>query len=162
MIMPVSEGSCNMTMEGAYCPEHGLTKCEGMYEDDSIPRVDVRGIGNLINDIPAGNKLINPIQPRKHNALSPLTPGDSSSMPPVAHVDLTRDTLSPLTPGDVRPHSPVAHVDLTSSPDNVEEGTDDPINYNAAITGSYYEGKETDIQEGDALLARIKSLALLR
>jgi hypothetical protein len=24
MIMPVSEGSCNMTMEGSYCPEHGL------------------------------------------------------------------------------------------------------------------------------------------
>ena len=42
------------------------------------------------------------------------------------------------------------------------EGVDDPINYNAAMTGSYYEGKETEIQEGDALLARIKSLALLR
>jgi hypothetical protein len=69
----VSEGSCNMTMEGEYCPEHGLMECGSMYE-----------------------------------------------------------------------------------------GTDDPINYNAAITGSYYEGKETDIQEGDALLARIKSLALLR
>jgi len=39
---------------------------------------------------------------------------------------------------------------------------DDPINSNSAMTGSYYEGKETDIQEGDALLARIKSLALLR
>jgi hypothetical protein len=42
------------------------------------------------------------------------------------------------------------------------EGVDDPINYSAAMTGSYYEGKETEIQEGDALLARIKSLALLR
>jgi hypothetical protein len=69
----VTEGSCNMTMEGDYCPEHGLAECGGMYE-----------------------------------------------------------------------------------------GTDDPINSNSAMTGSYYEGKETDIQEGDALLARIKSLALLR
>jgi len=34
---------------------------------------------------------------------------------------------------------------------------DDAINYNAAITGSYYESKE-----GDAVLARIKSLALLK
>ena len=34
---------------------------------------------------------------------------------------------------------------------------DDAINYNAAVTGSYYESKE-----GDAVLARIKSLALLR
>ena len=30
---PVSEGSCNMTMEGSYCPEHGLAECGGMYED---------------------------------------------------------------------------------------------------------------------------------
>ena len=34
---------------------------------------------------------------------------------------------------------------------------DDAINYNAAITGSYYESKE-----GDALLDRIKSLALIK
>jgi hypothetical protein len=33
MIMPVSEGSCNMTMEGEYCPEHGLMECGSMYED---------------------------------------------------------------------------------------------------------------------------------
>ena len=39
----------------------------------------------------------------------------------------------------------------------VGEGNDDPINYNAAITGSYYESRE-----GDAVLARIKSLALLK
>jgi hypothetical protein len=32
---PVSEGSCNMTMEGEYCPEHGLAECGGgMYEED--------------------------------------------------------------------------------------------------------------------------------
>jgi hypothetical protein len=44
----------------------------------------------------------------------------------------------------------------------VAEGNNDPINSNSAMTGSYYEGKETRTQEGDALLARIKSLALLR
>jgi hypothetical protein len=81
---PVSEGSCNMTMEGEYCPEHGLAEC-GMSSGGAV--------------------------------------GMQYSM---------------------------------------GEGTDDPINYNAAMTGSYYEGKETDIQEGDALLARIKSLALLK
>jgi hypothetical protein len=33
---PVSEGSCNMTMEGEYCPEHGLAECGnyGMYESE--------------------------------------------------------------------------------------------------------------------------------
>jgi hypothetical protein len=73
--MPVAtEGAgCNMTMEGEYCPEHGLAEC-GMYEN--------------VFDKP------------KH---------------------------------------------------------DDPMNYNAAITGSYYESRE-----GDATLARIKSLALLK
>jgi len=86
MIMPVAEGSCNMTMEGSYCPEHGLAECGSMYED-----------------------------------------GGAVGMPY-----------------------------------SMGEGTDDPINSNSAMTGSYYEGKETDVQAGDALLARIKSLALLR
>jgi len=146
-IMPVNEGSCNMTMEGSYCPEHGLAECGGMYEDggavgmpysmgedeDDFPPIEIRGVGNLINDIPAASKLINPMQPRRSNALSQLEPGDSASHPPVARVDLSMD-----------------------------EGTDDPINSNSAMTGSYYEGKETPTQEGDALLARIKSLALLK
>ena len=39
----------------------------------------------------------------------------------------------------------------------VNKHHDDPMNYNAAITGSYYESRE-----GDATLARIKSLALLK
>jgi hypothetical protein len=117
MIMPVSEGSCNMTMEGDYCPEHGLAECGSMYEelsrlkelatgqvsdingaetfpvqsptnikstdldpapfvvdvsgignlthDDSDPpvRVDVRGFGPGPEDLPAGNKLVKPMQP---------------------------------------------------------------------------------------------------
>ena len=79
---PVSE--CNYTMEGEYCPEHGLAEC-----------------------MPAS--------------------GGAMGMPY-----------------------------------SMGEGVDDPINSNSAMTGSYYEGKETEIQEGDALLARIKSLALLR
>ena len=39
----------------------------------------------------------------------------------------------------------------------IGEAPQDPINYNAAITGAYYESKSDT-----ALLARIKSLALLR
>jgi hypothetical protein len=185
MIMPVSEGSCNMTMEGQYCPEHGLMECGGgMYEDsrsrtvpprpniqdtprtksvagagrgvvnpasannmgDSIPRVEIRGFGPDFEDLPAGKKLINPMQPRRHNELSPLKSGDSTPLSKVANVDLTMDEDG----------------GAVGMPYSMGEGVDDPINYNAAMTGSYYEGKETDIQEGDALLARIKSLALLR
>jgi hypothetical protein len=163
MIMPVSEGSCNMTMEGSYCPEHGLAECGGgMYEDEYIPRVEISGFGPDkdeyiprveisgfgpdFEDLPAGKKLINPMQPRRHNELSPLTPGDSTPRSKVANVDLTMDEDG----------------GAVGMPYSMGEGVDDPINYNAAMTGSYYEGKETDIQEGDALLARIKSLALLR
>jgi hypothetical protein len=29
-----TNGSCNQTMEGDYCPEHGLAECGGMYESD--------------------------------------------------------------------------------------------------------------------------------
>jgi hypothetical protein len=49
----------------------------------------------------------------------------------------------------------VRHVEqmLGNMGDDVGEGVDDPINYNGAITGSYYEDKQDP-------LARIKSLAL--
>ena len=76
----IGEGSCNATMEGEYCPEHGLAEC----------------------------------------AMESTTAG---SIAPVMG----------------------------------EGNNDDPMNYNAAITSSYYESKESD-----SLLARIKSLALLK
>jgi hypothetical protein len=41
--------------------------------------------------------------------------------------------------------------------DDMDEGNNDPMNYNAAITSSYYESKDSD-----DVLARIKSLALLK
>lgn len=72
-----NEGSCNATMEGEYCPEHGLAECGGTV---------------------------------------------AGAMAPV-----------------------------------MGEGNDDPINSNSAITGAYYESKSDD-----ALLARIKSLALIK
>lgn len=338
-IMPVSEGSCNMTAEGAYCPEHGLAECGSMYEDggavgmpysmgegeDDFPPIEIRGVGNLINDIPAANKLINPIQPRKHNELSPLKSGDSTPRSKVTNVDLTMDegvydpdyrgghnnefdeledllsrsgmsnddlmrqrflaakhglntpadmaklpalkkdaeagyvarkaaldadlekrnqqymqdkltdleyqqdpvgfvkrrtqqiapTPAPATSsGPIAPDAPaepgvdysLPRAKLGSSPNvklpnfrpepsadtgipaqsdqldtgkssifqqlaqlrnktrgnMAENSNDDPINSNSAMTGSYYEGKETKSQEGDALLARIKSLAMLK
>jgi len=94
MAMPVTteSGSCNMTMEGEYCPEHGLAEC-GYME----------------------------------------TAGDMGS-------------------GDI---APVMGEEKQEA--FVNKHHDDPMNYNAAITGSYYESRE-----GDATLARIKSLALLR
>jgi hypothetical protein len=78
---PLAE--CNMTMEGEYCPEHGLMECGGMYEMGTV----------------------------------------AGSMAPVMG----------------------------------EGNNDDPMTSNSAITGAYYESKSDD-----ALLARIKSLALIK
>jgi hypothetical protein len=72
-----SVAECNMTLEGEYCPEHGLSECGGTV---------------------------------------------AGSMAPV-----------------------------------MGESNDDPMNSNSAITGAYYESKSDD-----ALLARIKSLALIK
>lgn len=83
----VAEGSCNATMEGEYCPEHGLMECGAM------------------------------------------------------------ESMGGTVAGSVAPV--IGEQGVTE--------TDDPINYNGAITGSYYESKD-----GDALLARIKSLALIK
>ena len=88
----IGEGSCNMTMEGEYCPEHGLTECGYM------------------------------------------------------------ETASGMSSGDI---APVMGEEKQEA--FVNKHHNDPMNYNASITGSYYESKD-----GDALLARIKSLALLK
>jgi hypothetical protein len=59
---------------------------------------------------------------------------------------------------DADPDAPSQEQDSTDSESGeMAETQDDPMNYNAAITGAYYESKQ-----GDALLARIKSLALLK
>lgn len=110
MAMPVAtEGAgCNMTMEGEYCPEHGLAECGGMYED---------------NFGPAATAAIQQGRP-----------------PSEVHFADTGDKMND-----------------EFNKISMREEDDDPINYNGAITGSYYESKESD-----SLLARIKSLALLK
>jgi hypothetical protein len=46
----VHEGSCNSTMEGEYCPEHGLAECGGMYEMGTVAggMPPVIGEGNAV------------------------------------------------------------------------------------------------------------------
>jgi hypothetical protein len=44
---PVVEGSCNSTMEGEYCPEHGLAEC-GMYEMGTV----AGGMAPVIGEAP--------------------------------------------------------------------------------------------------------------
>jgi hypothetical protein len=42
----VNEGSCNATMEGEYCPEHGLAECGGMYETSTVAGGMAPALGN--------------------------------------------------------------------------------------------------------------------
>jgi hypothetical protein len=75
-----------------------------------------------------------------------------------------KTTSTDTNPAGKKRYTTTTDVDGVQTFDRryADESVDDPINSNSAITGSYYEGKETQSQEGDALLARIKSLALLR
>jgi hypothetical protein len=257
---PVAEGSCNMTMEGSYCPEHGLAECGSMYEDggavgmpysmgegekphpkelemDALvrsmqiqqradgaekrlaqraaePRTlgqkikkdigdplmklakgDIRGAMGEDNDILSmHNKMkegtVGQLAGGTLGALGGATVGTALGGPIGGAIgtafggtagQMGGDKLGDKIGAVVGEESPTAAVvkgaakAATQGLGDVVGGggkdilknllaieSDDPINSNSAMTGSYYEGKETDIQEGDALLARIKSLALLR
>jgi len=178
MIMPVSEGSCNMTAEGSYCPEHGLAECGSMYEDGRPglpPKLNPRGKSQAqIDDRMTSVGFIPGTRDHarageEYRAANPNTARPVSK--PLPRSDIQGTDLGPHSQPvrvDVRGYGPEPDEfgrQLGSSPNpdiDIEEGVNDPINSNSAITGAYYEGKETPTQEGDALLARIKSLALLR
>ena len=46
----VKEGSCNMTTEGEYCPEHGLMECGGMYEMGTVAGSMAPVMGENLDD----------------------------------------------------------------------------------------------------------------
>jgi hypothetical protein len=155
-IMPVSEGSCNMTMEGEYCPEHGLAEC-GMSSGGAVgmpysmgedfgATAAIAGSAALGTALGAVKGRYDDMKQRERGA---------TAYTPQSEIDKPRSTVQRVRAAAGFPSKNDPNV-------KANEGTDDPINSNSAMTGSYYEGKETDIQEGDALLARIKSLALLR
>ena len=79
----------------------------------------------------------------------------AQSMP----VTTESSTCNMTTEGEYCPEHGLAECGYMEdmAPVVMDEAPQDAINYNAAVTGAYYESKE-----GDALLARIKSLALLK
>jgi hypothetical protein len=256
------EGSCNMTAEGSYCPEHGLMECGSMYEDGgdsqitsgmktkygTVVSVDGNTVtvkasnGELttmnIHDIQQamyedGGAVGMPYSMGENNEIvrnaKKLTDGWKGTLAGSAAGGLAGsaagEALGPAAgaalggavgglPGALAGAASGAAAggaiggaagglaggkigDKLGGPEETDEGSntanivkgaakaatqgladmsgsgkeiaknlvymeDDPINSNSAMTGSYYEGKETQTQEGDALLARIKSLALLR
>lgn len=135
------EGSgCNSTMEGQYCPEHGLMEC-GSYmesmggtvagaiaplEEGSDELYGLR-VGDTVKAVVNGKRV----------------QGDVIDIfPETMEVELL---LRGANAGKT------VTVDVRDT-EALTEGNDDPMNYNAAITGSYYESADP--------LARIKELAL--
>ena len=145
--MPVAtEGAgCNMTMEGEYCPEHGLAEC-GMGVATGI-------MGEEIRPVKIGSKL-----PQSDIETFGLQPGrgyDINTPKDWKKGDKPRAIQQLIPTQDKKDHIR-SRLGKHTAPMLPEQG-DDPMNYNAAVTGSYYESRESD-----SLLARIKSLALLK
>ena len=148
----IIEGSCNMTMEGSYCPEHGLAECGSMEEDGGAVGMPY-SMGEAQKPHPKElemDALVRSMQIQQRADDAEKRLAQRAAEPKTLGQKVAKDIggpLSKLFKGDVK---------------GALSEVDDPINSNSAMTGSYYEGKETRTQEGDALLARIKSLALLR
>lgn len=151
----VKEGSCNATMEGEYCPEHGLMECGSYMEsmggtvagaiapmEEGQERDQYYYKRNNIWRVMDGDELVDEYTPARYEVVGAkklLAQYDDDNID-VTHVI-----------------SPMGTITYLYGKPEMDEGNDDPINSNSAITGAYYESKD-----GDALLARIKSLALIK
>ena len=202
-----------MTMEGSYCPEHGLAKCESMYEDggavgmpysmgenneivQNVKKLTDGWKGTLAGSAAgglAGSAAGEALGPAAGAALGGAVGGLPGALAGAASGAAAGGAIGGAAgglaggkigdklggPEETDEGSGTANIikgaakaatqglaDMSGSGKEIAKNLvymeDDPINSNSAMTGSYYEGKETRTQEGDALLARIKSLALLR
>lgn len=148
-----SVGECNYTMEGEYCPEHGLAECGGTVAGAMAP---VMGEGDE-----SRYRFI------RHNIWTAMD-SDEEVLQHTVEGDPFYSAKKFMRDLDDQGYD-FTHVvspegKITYSPQHdprhlqgMDESNDDPINSNSAITGAYYESKD-----GDALLARIKSLALVK
>ena len=161
MAMPVTtEGAgCNMTAEGEYCPEHGLMEC-GMGMPAGLMGEGVDH-SNIAGNLAKLARVINSVQtPEQFAVAQKYAKRMSGTIMTHQHDNMgfgsgLRANLGVMR--DIQSDLKAKAAELGIEYNALEESNDDPINYNAAITGSYYESKE-----GDAVLARIKSLALIK
>ena len=146
----VKEGSCNMTTEGEYCPEHGLMECGSMYEMGTVAgsMAPVMGEEQLDEfDIDALNQMAS------HPMAGTLAAAGGAAIGATVGKGIEK-TVNYFQ----KKKQDKAYDNLKQQQQaGVAEGNDDSMNSNSAITGAYYESKSDD-----ALLARIKSLALIK
>jgi hypothetical protein len=169
-----NESSCNMTMEGEYCPEHGLMEC-GMYEMGTVAgsMAPVVGEGterdkfyyqrNDIWRVMDGDEVVDEYKPARYEVVGAkklLAQYDDDNID-VTHVISPMGVVTYLygkpemdeavIPDPKYDHEPPAQ-ESDPIPDDQES---DPIPDDEQE--AYYESKADN-----ALLARIKSLALLK
>ena len=140
----IKEGSCNATMEGEYCPEHGLTEC-GMYEMGTVAGSVAPVVGegterdkfyyqrNDIWRVMDGDEVVDEYKPARYEVVGAkklLAQYDDDNID-VTHV--------------ISPMGVVTYL-YGKPEDEIGEQQE-----------AYYESKADN-----ALLARIKSLALLK
>ena len=146
----VKEGSCNMTTEGEYCPEHALAECGSMYEMGTVAgsMAPVMGEEQLDEfDIDALNQMAS------HPMAGTLAAAGGAAIGATVGKGIEK-TVNYFQ----KKKQDKAYDNLKQQQQaGVAKGNDDPMNSNSAITGAYYESKSDD-----ALLARIKSLALIK
>ena len=148
---PVAE--CNYTMEGEYCPEHGLAECGGTVAGAMAP---VMGEGDESRYHFIRHNIWTAMD-SDEEVLQHTVEGDPFYSAKKFMRDLDDQgydfthVISPEGKITYSPQHDPRHLQ------GMDEGNDDPINSNSAVTGAYYESKE-----GDALLDRIKSLALIK
>jgi uncharacterized protein YcfJ len=180
---PVAEGSCNMTSEGAYCPEHGLAECAMEEEKDiTTPGEKILGAttgaaigalaGNYIGDRSsigtlgglalggiAGNKIATTAGNK--NVGNKINQDSNWGVGEQQPAEGWKGELAGGTAGGIA--GTLAGTALGGPVGGLIGGAAGGTG-GAMIgrkltkeTGSYYESRE-----GDAMLARIKSLALLK
>lgn len=126
---------CNMTAEGEYCPEHGLAECG--YMEETLPSHIKK------SDLPPGMR-------------TPMTMKDVEAERPQGafRYRVGEKEFMDLRAAEQFAAGTGQKVELINWAKMGMGESDDPINYNAAITGSYYENQDP--------LVRLRTLALGR
>ena len=112
------------------------------------------------DDMPYGAKTGDDIDPHEwvsDRFSADLGIDENLIAPMIAPVATESASCNMTSEGEYCPEHGLVECGMGIPASIMGETNDDPINYNAAITGAYYESRE-----GDSVLARIKSLALLK
>jgi hypothetical protein len=131
---PLAE--CNMTMEGEYCPEHGLMECGGMYEMSTVA-----GSMAPVMGVPESTNKGIVINGKEVDKASLEVDGvDSRDYPDFSDAYFSAGSFTDGTP---------------LSDEEIDQLSDQ---YGDLLYDKAYDS----LHEGNTLLARIKSLALIK